>query len=114
LTWCKTPTTGSGDEGPLNTNVAELFWHGDYLIAATHGRGMYRCRPLVNIFVDWSHTGYEDGTLYYPFDTVQEGIETAGHGTSLFIYSGDYDETGITVFNKRGRVGTIGGSATIR
>jgi hypothetical protein len=36
----------SENAGPANTVVEELFWQGtSYLIAATHGRGMYRVNP---------------------------------------------------------------------
>ncbi len=36
------------NEGPANTPVEELFWQGTtYLIAATHGRGMFRVNPLI-------------------------------------------------------------------
>jgi photosystem II stability/assembly factor-like uncharacterized protein len=32
--------------GPANTVVEELFWQGtSHLVAATHGRGMFRCSP---------------------------------------------------------------------
>ena len=30
------------NEGPANVSVDELFWSGTALLAATHGRGMYR------------------------------------------------------------------------
>ena len=34
--------------GPVNTPVEELFWQGTtHLIAATHGRGMFRTNPLL-------------------------------------------------------------------
>jgi photosystem II stability/assembly factor-like uncharacterized protein len=31
-------------DGPTNTSVDELFWMGDSLIAATHGRGLFKTR----------------------------------------------------------------------
>ena len=30
------------NEGPANVSVDELFWAGQTLLCATHGRGMYR------------------------------------------------------------------------
>ncbi len=45
--WNVTPQSME-NEGPANTDVEELFWQGTtYLIAATHGRGMFRCNPLL-------------------------------------------------------------------
>lgn len=38
LTWSPT------NEGPTNCSVDELFWFGETLIAATHGRGMFAIR----------------------------------------------------------------------
>ncbi|MFZ4708056.1 MAG: WD40/YVTN/BNR-like repeat-containing protein, partial [Bacteroidales bacterium] len=41
--WAVDPRYSVGNEIPSNVEVDELFWQGtDYLIAATHGRGMYR------------------------------------------------------------------------
>ena len=37
--WRVTPRY-TGNEGPCNVEVDELFWQGYYLIAATHGRGI--------------------------------------------------------------------------
>jgi photosystem II stability/assembly factor-like uncharacterized protein len=34
-------TWGSGNEGPTNCSVNQLFWMGNTLVAATHGRGMF-------------------------------------------------------------------------
>ena len=48
--WSRTPRRGD-HEGPANTETAELFWQGDTLVAATHGRGMYRTRPLSIVYV---------------------------------------------------------------
>jgi hypothetical protein len=64
--------------------------------------------------VDWTHTGYEDGSSAFPFDTVQEGIDAAGNGTNMIISVGDYDETGVTRFEKRGQVNATGGEVIIR
>jgi hypothetical protein len=49
-------TNFNGFEGPVNTEVAELFWQGnEFLIAATHGRGMFRtATPPGTIYVNAS------------------------------------------------------------
>ena len=102
-------------DGPVNVEISELFWKGDELVAATFGRGMWKVRPLGVIYVDWRNTGPTfDGTLFFPFRTVQEGIDVAGNGTTISIASGTYDEVDPTVFFKRGSVVTTGGTVTIK
>ena len=113
LTWNKTPRY-EDNEGPVNTEVAELVWQGEYLIAATHGRGMFRVRPLVVVYVDKANGGFEDGTLAFPYDTVHEGIDAAGHGTTISIEAGDYNEVNPVSFFKRGKVIATHGTVSIR
>lgn len=113
LTWNLTPRFGIGHDGPVNTEVSELFWQGDeHLVAATHGRGMYRVRALPIIFVDWSNNGTQDGSLALPYDTVQEALDAAGNGTAVSIEAGDYNE-GHTIFHKRGTFTASGGVVQI-
>ena len=109
--WSRTPRYGD-HEGPVNTEVSDLFWQSDFLIAATHGRGMYRARPLDIVYVDLANAGFEDGTQANPYDTVLEGINGAGNGTMISIESATYDEAPITFF-KRGRVVATGGVVRI-
>ena len=110
--WSRTPRRGD-HEGPANTETAELFWQGDTLVAATHGRGMYRTRPLSVVYVDFFYDGEEEGTFTRPFDSVTEGIDAAGNGTTISIKAATYDEAPITFF-KRGRVIATGGLVRIR
>ncbi len=110
--WSRTPRRGD-HEGPANTETAELFWQGDTLVAATHGRGMYRTRPLSVVYVDFSYDGEEEGTFTRPFDSVWEGIDAAGNGTTISIRAATYDEGPITFF-KSGRVIATGGLVRIR
>ncbi|MFH1748038.1 MAG: hypothetical protein ABIG44_13465, partial [Planctomycetota bacterium] len=113
VSWNRTPAYGEHD-GPCNTSVDDLIWGSDQLIAVTHGRGMYRCRPLVNVYVDWRNSGQEDGSWTYPYNTVTEGVAAAGHGTDIHIADGDYNEAGVVRFETRGRVTGYGGVVTIR
>jgi hypothetical protein len=115
LTWNRTPRYSNVDnDGPVNTEVAELFWQGDdYLLAASYGRGMWRTRPFVVVHVDEANAGIEDGSAAHPFNTVQEGIAAAGNGTTISIRAGDYHESGTTRFSKRGRVVAASGSVRI-
>lgn len=100
-------------DGPVNTEVAHLFWQGDNLIAATHGRGMWRTKPVLQVYVDWTNTGYEDGSYANPYNTVKEGVSGAWpHGT-LSIRGGEYDETGDVIIDKSLDL-KAGGDVTIR
>lgn len=111
-TWNTTPRY-ERNEGPVNVEVDELFWQGDeYLIAATHGRGMFRVRPVIVVYIDAANTEFEDGTRDHPFNTVQEGIDAAGHGTALSIESANYRERRIRLY-KAGRVSATGGTVRI-
>lgn len=102
-----------GHEGPVNTEVAELFWQGDNLIAATHGRGMYRATPRVNLYVDWSAPLGGDGSFAQPYQTVTQGVSNAGPGTNIWIKAGNYNETGQVLFNKRGMVRVTNNTGTV-
>jgi photosystem II stability/assembly factor-like uncharacterized protein len=111
-TWNRTPRFADS-EGPTYTQVSEIFWQGDYLIAATHGRGMFRVRPLNNVYIDIDEGGpNEDGTLAFPFDLVREGIGAAGHGSDILIFPGVYDEGPISFF-KRGEIRRTGSGGNV-
>ena len=113
LTWNITPRF-AGNEGPVNVAVDELFWQGtQYLIAATHGRGMFRARILQTVYVDINNTGFQDGTLQFPYRTVQQAIQTAGTGSNISIRTGTYSEAPLT-FSRRGMVMARDGAVVIR
>jgi PKD repeat protein/photosystem II stability/assembly factor-like uncharacterized protein len=40
-------TWSTGNEGPANVAVDEVFWLGNKLVAATHGRGMFYITPVI-------------------------------------------------------------------
>ena len=101
LTWSVTPAM-SGNEGPNNVEVDELFWQGStYLLAASHGRGIYRCKPLPVVYVDGNYVGPEDGTEFKPYNTVAEAVAAYGPGALVSIKGNTYDEPPL-VLDKRG------------
>jgi hypothetical protein len=103
LTWNSTPHF-VGNDGPVNVEVDELFWQGtDYLIAATHGRGMFRSRPRVAVYVNLDNLNAGDGTPENPYRLLQDGINAQGNGTPLFIKSGTYQQ-GSLIFDRRGQL----------
>ena len=112
--WSKAPRfAGLGSEGPVNVRVDDLFWMGPYLMAATHGRGLYRARPLTIVYADVAYTGPEDGSFEHPYNTAEEAIEAAGNGTAVVMRTGTYPE-GSVIFYKTGTVTVTGGTVVIR
>jgi hypothetical protein len=103
------------NEGPCNVEVDELFWQGDeFLIAATHGRGMYRAHPLSVIYVDAAAAAGGDGSAAKPYQTVEEAINNAGWGTAISIKSNTYNETNGLLFYKKGMIYSTNGSSIIK
>lgn len=112
--WCKTPRY-SANEGPANVEVSELIWQGDeYLIAVTHGRGMYRSHPLIVVYVDANAASGGNGSFSAPYQTVREAVNNAGPGATISIKSNTYDESNPLLINKRGMVESRNGSVLIK
>ena len=107
---------GGINDGPVNTEVSELFWQGDeFLIAATHGRGMFRTAgPPYKIYVDANAAAGGDGTQTHPFQTVAEAVAVAGPGAIIYIQAGTYDESSIILFQNEGFVISVGGDVIIK
>jgi hypothetical protein len=107
--------TTEDNELPANAEVAELFWQGDYyLIAATHGRGMYRAHPMTIIYVDLLAAPGGNGSAEAPYQTVTEAVNAAGPGTTISIKSNTYNETGQIIFTKKGMIYSTNGSSIIK
>jgi len=104
------------NEGPVNTEVSELFWQGDeFLIAATHGRGMYRTAgPPYKIYVDVNAMAGGTGTQSSPFNTVAKAADVAGPGATISIESGTYDESEIITFQNQGYIIITNGGVIIK
>ena len=62
--------------------------------------------------MDAAAGGYQDGSQQDPYDTVQEALDAAGHGTAITIKVGDYNE-GATIFHKRGTIAATNGTVRI-
>ncbi len=116
-TWSVVTNTNAanGNEGPANTEVSELFWQGDeFLIAATHGRGMFRTAgPPLIIYVDANAAPGGNGSQAHPFKTVAEAVAVAGPGATISIESGTYNESEIITFQNEGYIIVTNGSVVI-
>jgi photosystem II stability/assembly factor-like uncharacterized protein len=115
LNWAVDPRySDAGNEIPANVTVSELFWQGtDYLIAATHGRGMYRALPLYTIYVDKNASSGGNGTQLAPYQTVLQAANAAGPGAVISIAANTYDENNI-LFTRKIRVITTNGATIIK
>lgn len=81
--WSVTAWRGE-NEGPLNTRVSELFWMGEKLVAATHGRGMFVTEPFRN-----------NPPVAICQDVEVEADENClGHATAEMVDNGSYDPDG--------------------
>ncbi|HVS20077.1 MAG TPA: hypothetical protein VMT18_15845 [Planctomycetota bacterium] len=114
LTWSVLPAIpGVGHEGPVNTEVAHLFWQGgSSLIAATHGRGMYRATPFLALYVDKAYVGVEQGTFEQPFRSIDAARAVALPGTVIVAKAATYSEAPI-VFDVSGELRAVGGSVVV-
>ena len=102
------------NEGPANVEVSDLFWQDDYLIAATHGRGMYRCHPKTVLFVNKDADASDaDGSAAHPYPTIQQAINASGNGTIIYIQSETYSEAPI-VFDRAGTIIAANGEVIIK
>lgn len=95
--------------GPANVSVDELFWMGGDLIAATHGRGMYRASG--GFYVDCNYTGVQIGTFDNPFRTVNAAINALTTYRPIWLKPCNYNET--VNSNRRLEIRSLGGTAKI-
>jgi hypothetical protein len=99
--------------GPANVSVDELFWLGGDLIAATHGRGLYKAAG--GIYVDCNYNGPQLGTFNQPYKTVTAAINALTTNQPIWIKPCTYFEPINTrIFNKRFELRSLGGTAVIR
>ncbi len=100
--------------GPANVSVDELFWMGNDLIAATHGRGLYRASG--GIYVDCNWNGPFFGTFDQPYRTVTAAVNALPPASYRIIWLKpcSYNETFTNPpLNKRFELRSLGGTATI-
>lgn len=95
--------------GPANVSVDELFWMGGDLIAATHGRGLYRASG--GTYVDCNYIGTELGTFDQPFKTLTAALNVATTYRTIWLKPCTYTEPAI--INKRVELRNLGGTAFI-
>lgn len=101
--------------GPANVSVDELFWMGGDLIAATHGRGIFRASG--GLYVDCNWMGMQTGSFDQPFRTVNAAINAlpANRYTPIWLKPCTYNESINTANNpgKRFEIRSLGGTAQV-
>ncbi len=105
---------------PGDRNTPCLTWYdGTYAPVYLHIRPFSRGDDTVTVewsfpgdtWVKFDHTGTENGTFEYPYNTMAEGLDAVPHGGTLHIFSGSTPET--PVVTKRMRIEAYGGPVTI-
>jgi photosystem II stability/assembly factor-like uncharacterized protein len=109
-------TSYPGSEGPANTKVSDLFWAGETLYAATYGRGLYSTWPRVSVYVDVANAGGpgQDGSPANPYQSLNQAELAAGHGTTITVEGGTYQEVNGLELKKRGVLQTRNGTVIIK
>ncbi|MGH9943685.1 MAG: WD40/YVTN/BNR-like repeat-containing protein, partial [Pyrinomonadaceae bacterium] len=100
-------------DGPANVSVDELFWMGGDLVAATHGRGLYRASGGVYVRCG-PQPPFENGTITFPFNTVTEAINATNRYRAVWVFAGTCAEPFALPIGKRLELRSIGGPATLR
>ena len=114
--WSITPLisghpSGIGSDGPVFIAVVELVWQGDgselypyFLVAATHGRGIWRTTIPIRskYYVDKDCDPCGTGSFAAPFEMFTEAVAAAGTGSEIvFLSGGTYDEVPPTLLVKK-------------
>jgi hypothetical protein len=97
-------------DGPANVSVDELLWIGGDLIAATHGRGLYRASG--GLYVDCTYNGLQFGTFTHPFKTVNAAINALTSYRPIWLKPCNYDEQ-VNPTTKRFEIRSLGGIARV-
>lgn len=101
-------------DGPANVSVQELFWLGGDLIAATHGRGIYRASG--GVYVDCTWNGPFNGTFAQPFKTITAAVNAVTTYRTIWVKPCNYDETFLlpnNAISKHLEIRSLGGTALI-
>jgi len=67
--------------------------------------------PGEGIYVDYTNTGYQNGSHSYPFDGIQEAVDAASPGDGVLVLPGIYDG-GVTLRDSIMVLGMLGASQT--
>ena len=95
--------------GPANVSVDELFWVGGDLIAATHGRGLYRASG--GSYVDCNYNGVQVGSFSQPFKTINAALNALTAYRPIWLKPCNYNEQINT--SKKFELRSLGGTATV-
>jgi len=85
------------NSGPVFHEFTDLRWgpknvtDGRALYASSYGRGIWKTSDdvLADIYIDEDHVGGQNGTLDYPYKTIEQGENNQAHGQTWHIDGGD-------------------------
>lgn len=81
-------TWSASNDGPANVDVDELFWMGDTLVAATHGRGCYSIViPSDTLFITPASGFSSSGRSGGPFSPTTQNLTLTNVGASTLQWS---------------------------
>jgi photosystem II stability/assembly factor-like uncharacterized protein len=81
-------TWSTSNDGPANVAVDELFWMGDTLVAATHGRGCFSIViPSDSLFITPGSGFTSSGVAGGPFTVTAETLTLTNEGASTLQWS---------------------------
>lgn len=103
----------NGTVNPANVEITRLFWAGDDLIAATHGRGMFMVNNPETIYVDANAAPGGDGSVNSPFQTISQALNIAQSNNRILIKGNTYQEAPL-IFSTKGVIQNHGGRVTIQ
>lgn len=101
-------------DGPANVSVQELTWVGGDLLAATHGRGIYRASG--GVYVDCNWNGVQVGTFAQPYKTIAAAVNAATTYRIIWVKPCSYNEKFLlpnNAINKHLEIRSLGGTAAI-
>jgi hypothetical protein len=106
-------------DGPANVAVDELAWVGQSLVAATHGRGLYKVTPLSRTVSDFNGDGRAEFAMFRPSTATWyvQGQSPVAFGAPADIpVIGDYDGDGdseVAVFHPATGIWDIQGAPSV-
>jgi len=107
-------TWSTGNEGAANAAVDELFWMGNTLVAATHGRGLFKIAVITDSLQITPGSGFGAiGTIGRPFSNTNLSFVLTNIGSSSFNWGLGNTSAWLQVSLASGTLAPGGAAATV-